>query len=67
MGLARGRCGERERYIGGFGGGNIRERDHLEDLGLRLDVVIILRWSLNKSVGIASTRLFWLRISGGLL
>ena len=34
MGRAHGTCGEGERYIRGFGGGNMSERDHLEDLGV---------------------------------
>ena len=46
-------------HTGFWRGANIRERDHLEDLGV--DGVIILRWSLNESVGSASTRLFWMR------
>jgi hypothetical protein len=41
MGRAHGKCGEGERYIRGFGGGNVRERDNLEDLSV--DGVIILR------------------------
>jgi hypothetical protein len=65
MGWAQGTCGEGERYIRGLGGGNMRERDHLEDLGV--DEVIILRWILNKSIGSAQTGLICLRISGGLL
>jgi len=37
--------GRGEVYIG-FGGGNLKERDHLEDLGI--DVRIILRWIYSK-------------------
>jgi len=34
-----------------FGWGNLRERGHLEDLGV--DVRIILRWSCRKWIGLA--------------
>jgi hypothetical protein len=34
--------GGKQICIQGFGGGNLRERDHLEDPGV--DVRIILRW-----------------------
>jgi hypothetical protein len=51
----------------GFGGGNLRERDHLEDLGV--DGRIILRWIFRKWVSGARTGMIWLRIGigGGLL
>jgi len=49
MGRARGACGEGERYIRGFEGGNMKERDNLEYLGV--DGVIILQWILNKTIG----------------
>ena len=52
-----------ERYIQGFDGGNLRERDHLEDQGA--DGRIILRWIFRKwDVG-AWTGLIWLRIGAG--
>ena len=35
-----------ERHIQGFSWGNLRERYHLEDLGV--DVRIILRWIFRK-------------------
>ena len=28
-----------ERYIQGFGGGNLREKDHLEDLGIDGNII----------------------------
>jgi hypothetical protein len=40
--------GRKEVYTG-FGCGNLKERDHLEDPGL--DVKIILRWILMKRDG----------------
>jgi len=52
-----------ERCIQGFGGGNLRERDHLEGPGV--DVRIILRWIIRKwDVG-AWTGSIWLRIGTG--
>ena len=45
-----------------FGGGNLRERGHLEDLGV--DVRIILRWIFGAWDG-ARTGLIWLRIGAG--
>ena len=50
-----------------FWWGNLRERDHLEVLGL--DVGIILRWIFRKRVVGACTGKIWLRIGtgGGLL
>ena len=38
--------GGQERRIQGFGGGNLRERDHLGDPGI--DGRIILRWIFRK-------------------
>jgi hypothetical protein len=35
-----------QRYAHGFGGGDLRERDSLEDLGA--DARIILKWIFNK-------------------
>jgi len=34
MGGARGTYGRQETCVQDFGGGNLRERDHLEDLGI---------------------------------
>jgi hypothetical protein len=58
-------CGGEERHIQGFGGRNVRERQHLGDPGI--GERIILRWIFRKwSVG-AETRSMWLRkgTSGG--
>jgi hypothetical protein len=52
-----------QRCIQGFGGGNIRERDHLEDLGV--DGRIILRRIFKKLDGVAQTALIWLGIGIG--
>jgi len=41
--------GQEERRIQGFGGGNLKGKDHLEDPGI--DGNIILRWILRKRVG----------------
>ena len=55
--------GVQEGRIQGFDGGNLRERDHLEDPGA--DGRIILRWIFRKwDVG-AWTGLIWLRIGSG--
>ena len=43
--------------------GILRERDHLEDLGV--DGRIILRWILRKWNGDAWARLVWLRTGTG--
>ena len=54
-----------ERPIQSFGGGDLRERDHLEDPGV--DGRTILRWIFRKwDVG-AWTSLMWLRIGTGHL
>jgi hypothetical protein len=51
----------------GFWCGDLRERDHLRDLGV--DGSIILRWILNKWDGKAWTGLMWLKMEtvGGRL
>jgi hypothetical protein len=51
----------------GFRWGNVRERDHLEDLGV--DGRIILKWVLKEWDGEAWTGMIRLRIrtGGGLL
>jgi hypothetical protein len=43
----------------GYWWGDLRERDHVEDLGV--DGRSILRWALKKCNGEAWTRLIWLR------
>ena len=43
----------REEVFTGFWWGNLRERDHLEDLGV--DGRIILRWIFRKWDGVAQT------------
>jgi hypothetical protein len=60
-------CRRRGKVYTGFWWRNLRERDHLEDPGV--DVRIILRWIFRKwDVGVW-TRSSWLRIGtgGGLL
>jgi hypothetical protein len=47
--------GGEERCIQGFGGENLRERDHLEDPGI--DGRIILGWIVRKWVRMAWTGL----------
>jgi hypothetical protein len=55
--------GGEERCIQGSGGGNLRERDHLEDPGI--DGRVILRWIFIKwDVGVW-TGTIWLRIGKG--
>jgi len=51
--------GVEERCIQGFGAGNLRERDHLEDRGV--DGRIILKWIFRKRDVGAWTGLIWLR------
>ena len=47
----------------GFGGGNLRERDHLGDQDV--DRRIILRWIFRKWEGVVGTGWGWLRIGTG--
>jgi hypothetical protein len=47
----------------GFRWGDLKERDHLEDLGI--DRRIILKWIFKKWDGEALTGLIWLRIGKG--
>ena len=56
-----------EKFIQGFGGGNLRERDHFEDLGV--DGPMIRKWISKKWDWITWAGLIWLRIGtgGGLL
>jgi hypothetical protein len=60
LGGACSRYGGQERCIQGFGGGDLMERDHFEDIGI--DGRIILRWIFKKWDGEAWTGLTWLRI-----
>ena len=46
-----------------FWWGNVRERDHLEDLGV--DGRIIVKWIFKKWDGDAWAGLLWLRIGTG--
>ena len=55
--------GEVERCIQVFLWGNLRERDHLEDLGV--DGRIILRWMFRKWYFAVWTGMCWLRIGTG--
>ena len=45
MGKACSVNGGEERHMQGFGGGNLRERDHLGDTGV--GGIIILKWIIN--------------------
>jgi len=65
MGGACSTYGGEERRIQGFGGKNLRERDHVEDPSV--DGGIILRWIFRKwDMGIR-TGSSWLRIGTGAL
>ena len=64
MGWACSAYGGQETRIQCFGGGNLRERDHLGDPGV--DGRIILRWIFRKwDVGVW-TGSSWLRIGTGV-
>ena len=63
MGGACGTYGGRERCAQGFGGGDLRERDHWEDQDV--DGRIILRWILKKWEGVVRTGWSWLRTGTG--
>ena len=53
----------REGVNAGFWWGDLRKRDHLEDLGI--DGRIILKWIFRKWDGEAWAGLLWLRIVTG--
>jgi len=55
--------GGEEKSIQGFGGGNLRERDHLEESGVNGRT--ILRWIFRKWDWGPWTGLIWLRIRTG--
>jgi hypothetical protein len=67
MGGARSAYGGEERRIRGFGGGNLRETDHLGDTGV--DGRIILRWIFRKKYVGVWTGSSWVKIrtNGGHL
>jgi len=62
MGRACSTCGVEVTSIWGFWWGGLRERGHLEDLGI--DGRIILRWILEKWFGKALTLCIWLQLVG---
>jgi len=55
--------GGKDRCTQGFGGGDPRERNHLENLGV--EGGIILKWALEKWEGKAWTGLIWFRTGTG--
>ena len=55
IGGACGTYGGNERCIQGFGGRNLKERDHLEDLSV--DMRVILKRILKKEDGVVWNRL----------
>ena len=59
LGRACGTCGGQESCMQSFGGEDLLEREHLENLGL--DGKIILRQIFKKLYAEAWTGLFWLR------
>jgi len=65
-GGAYGAYGGQDRCIQGIGGGNLREKTHLEGLGV--DGKIVLKWKFKKWNGELWTGLIWLRVktNGGL-
>jgi len=63
MGVACSMYGEEQRCIQGFGGENLRERDHLENQGV--DGRIILRWIFKKRDVGAWIGTSWHRIGTG--
>jgi hypothetical protein len=62
MGEASGMNGRQKTCIQGWWG-DMRERDHLEDLGA--DGKIMLKWIFKKWDGETLTGLIWLRIGTG--
>ena len=64
MGRACSAYGGEERRIQGFGWGNMRERDHLEDSGV--DGRIIFRWIFRKwDVGVWTGSSWHREMTGG--
>jgi hypothetical protein len=66
MGVAYGTYGRQDRCVQDIGTGNLREKAHLENLGV--DGKIILKWLFKKWDGELWTGLIWLRVktSGGV-